>query len=175
MKVLDLRCANGHSFEGWFASDDDFMQQNGSGLLQCPVCADGVVKRMPSAPRLNLSGAREPRPASAPMAKTPGSAAAAPAIASASTPASAPAAAPTADAAPADLQAAWLHAVRELMHRTEDVGERFAEEARRIHYGETEARGIRGQATPQQREALREEGIETVSIPVPLALQGPLQ
>ncbi len=73
------------------------------------------------------------------------------------------------------MQAAWLHAVRELMNRTEDVGERFAEEARRIHYGESEERGIRGQATPQERAALREEGIETLAIPVPAALKGPLQ
>ena len=60
MKVLNLRCSNGHAFEGWFASDDEFMEQNGSGLLQCPLCADNVVTRMPSAPRLNLSGSREP-------------------------------------------------------------------------------------------------------------------
>ena len=56
MKVLDLRCANGHGFEGWFGSDEDFMDQNGRGLIECPLCADHVVSRMPSAPRLNLSG-----------------------------------------------------------------------------------------------------------------------
>jgi hypothetical protein len=75
----------------------------------------------------------------------------------------------------ADLQAAWLRAARELMKRTEDVGERFAEEARRIHYGETPERGIRGQATAEQREALRDEGIETFSMPLPRLLDGPLQ
>ena len=61
------------------------------------------------------------------------------------------------------------------MAQTEDVGPRFAEEARRIHYGESPHRGIRGQATPEQREALQEEGIETVAIPVPRVLEGPLQ
>ncbi|MDE2145202.1 MAG: DUF1178 family protein [Burkholderiales bacterium] len=150
MKVLDLRCANGHGFEGWFASDDDYMDQNGRGLIECPLCADRVISRLPSAPRLNLSGAREPAPPAGALASR---------------------AAP----APADLQAAWLAGVRELLARTEDVGLRFAEEARRIHYGEAEARGIRGQATPEQREALREEGIETVAIPLPRALEGPLQ
>ena len=150
MKVLNLRCANGHGFEGWFASDDDFMAQNGRGLVECPLCADKVVTRMPSAPRLNLSGAREPVAVPAPAA-TP------------------------APPQPADLQAAWLGAVRELMARTEDVGDRFAESARRIHYGEEQARGIRGSATPEEREALREEGIETLSIPVPSALKGPVQ
>jgi len=144
MKVLNLRCANGHGFEGWFASDEEFMDQNGRGLIDCPMCSDRVVTRMPSAPRLNLSGAREAAPAAAP-------------------------------AQPADLQAAWLNAVRHLMAHTEDVGERFAAEARRIHYGESEQRGIRGQATADERQALHDEGIEVVSIPVPAALKGPLQ
>ena len=149
MKVLDLRCANGHGFEGWFASDEDFMDQNGRGLVECPLCADKGVARLPSAPRLNLSGARAPQ---VPPASTP-----------------------TIDARPADLQAAWLQAVRHLLAHTEDVGERFAEEARRIHYGEEPQRGIRGQATPEERHALREEGIETMSIPLPAALKGPVQ
>lgn len=151
MKVLDLRCANGHGFEGWFASDEDFMSQNGRGLVECPICADKVITRMPSAPRLNLSGAREPAPASASAPGRP------------------------ADAQPADMQALWLKAVRELMGRTEDVGERFAEEARRIHYGEAPERGIRGQASAEQRAELLDEGIETFSLPVPRALDGPLQ
>jgi hypothetical protein len=148
MKVLNLRCANGHGFEGWFASEDDFLDQNGRGLLECPLCADKVVTRLPSAPRLNLSGAREPAP---------------------------DAARPAPPAQAADGQAAWLQAVRRLVAETEDVGERFAEEARRIHYGEVPHRGIRGQATPEQREALRDEGIETFALPLPPALKGPVQ
>ncbi len=151
MKVLNLRCANGHGFEGWFGSEDDFLQQNGGGLLQCPLCADAVITRMPAAPRLNLSGAREPAP------PAPTAAAASP------------------EAQPADMRAAWLQAVRHLMASTEDVGERFAERARRMHYGEEPTRGIRGQATPDERAALADEGIETVAIPVPLALKGPVQ
>jgi hypothetical protein len=73
------------------------------------------------------------------------------------------------------MQSLWLSAVRKLMAQTEDVGTRFAEEARRIHYGEVPHRGIRGHATPEQREALQDEGIETLAIPVPHALEGPLQ
>ena len=144
MKVLNLRCANGHGFEGWFASDDDYMDQNGRGAVECPLCADKVITRMPSAPRLNLSGARE-----APVVQ--------------------------AEPKPADLQAAWLQTVRELMAKTEDVGDRFATEARRIHYGEAAQRGIRGQATEEERTALQEEGIETITVPVPAALKGPVQ
>lgn len=150
MKVLNLRCANGHGFEGWFASDDDFMDQNGRGAVECPLCADKLITRMPSAPRLNLSGARE-----APVAPV------APAV--------------RVEPRPADLQAAWLQAVRELMSKTEDVGDRFATEARRIHYGETAQRGIRGQATDEERAALQDEGIETVTVPLPAALKGPVQ
>lgn len=141
MKVLNLRCANGHGFEGWFASDDDFMDQNGRGLIECPLCADRVVSRLPSAPRLNLSGAT----------------------------------APTAEPAAADLQAMWLKTVQQLMASTEDVGNKFAEEARRIHYGESEGRAIRGQASAEERAELHDEGIEVVSIPLPRALKGPVQ
>ena len=152
MKVLNLRCANGHGFEGWFASDDEFMDQNGRSLIECPLCADTVVSRLPAAPRLNLSGAREPSAAAKNGAGTP-----------------------TEKPQAADLQAAWLATVRHMMANTEDVGGRFAEEARRIHYGESAQRGIRGQASAEEREALKDEGIETLSLPVPAALQGPVQ
>lgn len=162
MKVLDLRCANGHGFEGWFASEEDFLDQNGRGLVECPLCADRVVRRLPSAPRLNLSGAREPvAVGDVPSGKVPGG------EVIASTPAALPAA--------ADLQALWVQAVQHALRHTDDVGERFAEEARRIHYGETESRGIRGVASPQERQALHEEGIEVMSLPMPAALKGPVQ
>lgn len=82
---------------------------------------------------------------------------------------------PKAPATDADLQAAWLGAVRQLLADTEDVGGRFAEEARRIHYGESENRGIRGQTTPEERQALSDEGIEVLTVPLPAALKGPLQ
>lgn len=151
MKVLSLRCANGHGFDGWFASDDEFMAQNGSGLIECPLCADRIVSRLPSAPRLNLSGARAPDEAA--LAAPPAGAA----------------------DAPAQAQKAWLQAVRHMLANTDDVGERFPEEARRIHYGEIESRSIRGQASAEERRALLDEGIEIMSLPLPAALEGPLQ
>jgi hypothetical protein len=154
MKVFDLQCSQGHLFEGWFGSDDDFQAQKARGLLACPLCNDAEVRRLPSAPRLNLSGAQAPQ----------------------ATPAAAPAATTTATVArTADMQSAWLQAMRQLVERTEDVGERFAEEARRIHYGEVAQRGIRGQASPEERQALLDEGIETVAIPLPASMKGPLQ
>jgi hypothetical protein len=160
MKVFDLQCTHGHRFEGWFGSDDDFQAQQARGLVACPLCNDADVRRLPSAPRLNLSGAQAPQ--------------AAPAPAAGSTPAGATPAAATV-ARSADLQSAWMQAVRQLVERTEDVGERFAEEARRIHYGEVAQRGIRGQASAEERQALLDEGIETVATPMPAAMRGPLQ
>jgi len=145
MKVLDLRCSNGHGFEGWFASEEDYQSQNGRGLVECPLCGDKVVSRMPSAPRLNLSSAREP---AAPVPAAP------------------------AEASPQQL---WLQALRQVLASTEDVGQRFAEEARRIHYGESERRGIRGQASLEDAKALVEEGIEVGLLPLPDALKEPLQ
>ena len=168
MKVLNLRCANGHGFEGWFGSDDDFMDQNGRSLIECPLCADAVISRMPSAPRLNLSGAkppREPSPKADTPAETPGDATATPAATSTRAVAH----------SDSDMQAAWLQAVRHVLRHTEDVGERFPEEARRIHYGETAHRGIRGQASPAERAALADEGIEVMPIPMPAGLKGPMQ
>ena len=150
MKVLDLRCGAGHGFEGWFASEDDYGSQRERGLLDCPVCGNAEVTRLPSAPRLNLSGARAPElaPAPAPVA--------APAAASSVTEMAVHGNAAT---------ARFVEAVAELLKNTQDVGPRFAEEARRIHYGESEAKAIRGQATPEEREALADEGIEVFTLP----------
>lgn len=75
----------------------------------------------------------------------------------------------------AELQGLILQAMRQVVARTEDVGTQFAEEARRIHYGEAEDRGIRGQATREETEALADEGIEVFSLALPESLKGPLQ
>jgi hypothetical protein len=145
MKVLDLACANDHRFEGWFASDDDEAAQRERGLLVCPLCGNAEVRRLPSAPRLNL-GAAAPAEKQAVVMPAAG-----------------------------DLQAQWLRAVRHMIEHTEDVGGRFADEARRIHYGEVAQRGIRGQATREDADALRDEGIAVMSVPLPPALDGTLQ
>ncbi len=160
MKVLDLRCGSGHGFEGWFASEDDYGSQRERGLLDCPVCGNADVVRLPSAPRLNLSGARAPPEDRAPRAR--------------SRPAPRPA---TTEVAVHGNAASdrFVEAVAELLKNTQDVGPRFAEEARRIHYGESEAKAIRGQATPQEREALADEGIEVFTLPTGLPPKTSLQ
>ena len=145
MKVLDLRCAQGHGFEGWFASGDAFESQLAAGLVQCPICGETDVTKLLAAPRLNLSGAKEP--------SVPGGT----------------------SVEDGSHVAHWMRAVREVMARTEDVGERFADEARKMHYGETDERGIRGRATRAQAEALVEEGIDVMPLPLPEMLKETLQ
>ncbi len=167
MKVFNLRCEQGHGFEGWFGSADDYRSQTERGLLSCPVCGSGTVQRLPSAPRLNL-GATAPVEAATATATAPST--------STSVATAAPQAPPSAVSdVLAQLQARYLEAVRHVVANTEDVGPRFAEEVRRIHYGEVAQRAIRGQTDAQEREALRDEGIEVVSLPLPPGLDGPLQ
>lgn len=158
MKVLDLQCSASHVFEGWFASEDDFQGQLQRGLVECPVCGDAHITKKLSAPRLNLGAAAPPAAPAAPAGKQEVT----------NTP-------EMGQGAHAALQAAWMKAVRHVMANTEDVGERFAEEARKIHYGEAQERGIRGQASPEETEALLEEGIGVVPLPMPKGLKGPLQ
>ena len=155
MKVLDLQCGRQHTFEGWFGSEDDFQSQLARSLVECPVCGDtGILKRL-SAPRINRGVAK------APATETTSSSTAV---------AAAPATAP--DAA---QQAAFMQAVRHILANTEDVGEQFAEEARKIHYGEADERNIRGQASAEETAELLEEGIAVMPLPIPKALKGPLQ
>jgi len=179
MWVADLACAHEHAFEGWFSSADDFESQRGRGLVSCPVCGDQQITRRLSAPRLNVSHLRAPpassrivpitEPAHARMPAGAGSAAAA-------TPAPAPrddTVLKAHDAASAEaLHALYLSAVRTVLANTEDVGQRFADEARAIHHGEAAPRLIRGQASVEQAEALRDEGIDVLTLSVPDEFKG---
>jgi hypothetical protein len=166
MLVVDLSCAQGHRFEGWFASSDDLSSQQSRGLLTCPVCGDAHVTRVPSASHVVLPS-HSPKSASAPASKS----------------ASAPVAGPLGPAeggkAPdpevvRQLQAMWLNTVRDIVSNTEDVGERFPEEVRAMHHGDAPERAVRGQASPEERQALRDEGIEVIALPVPDAIKGSL-
>ena len=160
MKVFDLRCAHEHTFEGWFGSEDDYLSQQARGLVSCPVCGDTAIVRMPSAPRLNLSGATSRADA------TP---------AAASAQANPRAAGPEVTEARRELQTLWMKAVRHVMANTEDVGANFAEEARKIHYQEAPERNIRGTTSPEEAQALADEGIDILSLPVPDSVKETLQ
>lgn len=170
MKVLNLQCSRQHSFEGWFGSEDDFQGQLARGLIECPLCADKGIHKLPSAPRLNFGGHQAPDAASVPPGQTTPSSALGPLEnAVARRPESAP------DSMHPAAQAAFLKALRHMVANTEDVGQRFADEARRMHYGEVEARSIRGQTSAREAVELLEEGIEVMPLPLPAALKETLQ
>jgi hypothetical protein len=149
MKVLDLQCESQHIFEGWFGSEDDFLFQRERSLVECPICGNASITKRLSAPRLNLTSSRgEPLPL--------------PNVIEPVEP-------------DRSLQTAWLDVSRHIVANTDDVGSQFAEEARKIHYGEIPERAIRGQASQQETESLIEEGITVIPLLLPDALKGPLQ
>jgi hypothetical protein len=140
MIVYDLTCSAGHAFEGWFDSGDEFARQKEAGLLACPVCDRIDVERLPAA-KVRVAKAQRPGPASSPI--TP----------------------PATRDAIAGISPELLAKLREVVRNTEDVGERFPEEARKIHYDEAPARSIRGKASREEAEALTEEGIDFSQLP----------
>jgi len=149
MIVFDLLCGAGHRFEGWFGSAADFASQRDRRLLACPSCGSLKVTRVPSAARVNL-GAPEPK-----APKTP----------------SQPAKTPEMEGKDpfAIAQMLYSRMLDELLTRSEDVGRKFPEEARRIFYKETPARAIHGQATTQEHDDLVDEGVPVARFPVPPA------
>jgi hypothetical protein len=152
LKVFDLQCENGHLFEGWFGSHDDYDAQQARGLVGCPLCQNTSITKRLSAPRLNVGHFAEPVAAAETQAITPAQSSNQVAVSNES-------------AQLMQLQAAVMHQMREFVRKTENVGDRFADEARRIHEGESDERPIRGTATQQEREALAEEGIAVVALP----------
>jgi hypothetical protein len=145
MIVFDLLCASGHRFEGWFGSAADYASQKKRQLLACPTCGSTHVERVPSATRANL-GAEPPKTPAPQPAKTPDMEGKDPfAIA----------------------QMLYSRMLDELLTKSEDVGREFPSEARKIFYGETTARAIRGQATPEEHDELVDEGIPVARFPVP--------
>jgi hypothetical protein len=138
MIVFDLTCAHGHRFEGWFASADDFDRQAKAVLVRCPVCDDANVVRVPSA-KVHVGSATIDTPQAAEQ-EPPSE---------------------TVAGFPDEL----IRKLREVVRNTENVGRRFPEEARKIHYEEEPARPIRGQASKDEADALRDEGIDFASLP----------
>jgi hypothetical protein len=161
MKVYNLACPLNHYFEGWFASEEDCLAQQDKGMLACPVCDSTEITRMPSAPRIakstsstNIVPVEEVARDSGEVVALTGN---------------------DHSQLEAQVQAAFLKGMRELMGKSEDVGTAFAEEARRIHYKEAPERSIRGQTTSDEAESLREEGIEVLAVPLIPAFKNTLQ
>jgi hypothetical protein len=131
MIIFDLKCApQGHVFEAWFGSSEDYEAQRARGLVACPICGAGEVDKAPMAPNIPAKGA-PPEAVKAVLA---------------------------------DMAAAQ----KKMLAGSDFVGDQFADEARAIHLGESEARAIHGQATPEEAEDLRDEGIPVAPLPFPV-------
>jgi hypothetical protein len=158
MILYTLACENGHTFESWFASSAAYDKQVKRSLVACPVCNSAKVEKALMAPR--LSGTKK-RDGAAALAPAPGS--------EPSLPAPAPAApAPVAMMSPQEHELRRkLKEIREHLTKNADyVGQKFPEEARKMHYGEIEHRSIYGEASPDQAKELHDEGIEFHPLPV---------
>ncbi len=141
-----LDCPQGHGFEGWFGSSSDFDTQSAAGLVSCPHCGSSKISKALMAPAVSTARRREARQemVSAQVA-----------------------AIPSAQIDPRKQELiAQMRAIREeLLSTSENVGERFTEEARKIHYGESEARGIHGEASLHEAAELIDEGIMVLPVP----------
>lgn len=131
-----LTCDNAHEFEGWFSESADFDRQVVSGFLTCPVCNSGAISKLLMAPSVSTARKKDELQTLA------------------------------MDAARKQALVKLKEAVDAIKANAEDVGTKFPEEARKIHYGEADARGIIGKATPDEAQALVEEGIEIAAIPI---------
>jgi hypothetical protein len=148
--IYDLACDQGHRFEGWFASAEEFARQSEQGLVQCPLCGSAETRRVASASYVHTSGAGKQAEQGEERGEAYYGAGARKKL-------------PT---------GALSKLVRYIVENTEDVGPDFPDEARRIHYRETAARQIRGTASRDEVAELRDEGIEVVSLPFELPNRG---
>jgi hypothetical protein len=144
MIVFDLKCGQDHVFEAWFDSSSDFVAQNKHRLISCPLCGDGTIAKALMAPNIPAKNNRK----SGTETKLP--------VASAN------------EKSPAEIKAALemlAHMQREVEEKADWVGDKFADEARAIHYGETEDRPIYGEATLADAQDLHEEGVPVMPLP----------
>ena len=153
MILYRLRCSQGHEFDSWFKDSKTYERQEKKSLVGCAVCGDAKVTRALMSPRLGTKGNK--------------AAADVPAV---TAPAPVPVAEPPEMAAlarkmPKELREALLKVRAEVEKNCEHVGDKFADEARKIHYGESDKRGIYGETTDKEAEALAEEGIEFGRLP----------
>jgi hypothetical protein len=148
MIVFDLACCQGHRFEGWFGSSTDFEEQRARGLVACPSCGASEVSKAPMAPAVPVKGNRRDQALPAetqPMANSP---------------------------MPPQVQqalAALAKAQTDALKNSTWVGDKFAEETRKMHYGEREEAAIHGQASLAEAKALLEEGVPVAPLPFPVA------
>lgn len=148
-----LQCANNHAFDSWFKDSATYERQEKRKLLECPVCGNSKVERAIMAPNVGRKGNAMARPAEVQAPETPPA-----------QPVPVPVAAPG-PAMPPAMRQMLLELRQHVEKHCHYVGDRFAEEARRIHYGETEKRGIYGETSDEEAAALAEEGIQFGRLP----------
>ena len=165
-----VRCEAGHEFEGWYRDSKTFETLQAVGAVSCPDCGSVDVRRAPMAPALSGTKATRrgvPAPADPPHADPGGDETDTPAASPA--PSGPPAPVSAEDAKRVHVMGKIREAMVEMRRHVEKnadyVGPKFADEARKIHYGETGQRSIYGEATDAESEALRDEGIEFGRIP----------
>ena len=139
MIIYSIKCEQDHVFEAWFSSSDDYDKQRKRGFVECPSCGSRKVSKSLMAPR--VSGTKKSKDESIPIAQLP-------------TP-----------QLPAEMVEQLRKIKKHVEENAENVGEKFPEEARKIHYGETEARGIYGKASLEEAANLAEEGVDVIPIP----------
>jgi hypothetical protein len=148
----NLRCERGHAFESWFQSSSAYESQEKRKLVNCPSCGSAKVERAIMAPRIvSKKDRQEPAPAPAPAA---------------STEITAPASTPLMMAQERELRAKLKELRDHIVKNADNVGERFPNEARKMHYGDIEHRPIYGEASPEEARSLIDEGVEVSPLPV---------
>ena len=140
MIVFELICCEQHRFEGWFASGEEFERQRAAGLISCPTCVTDRIEKLPTAKIGRAAGAAE----QGPQAPNPAEA-----------------------GKPREAALALAAFIDHVLHNTEDVGREFPTEARKIDRGLAPRRAIRGTASREEAEALSEEGIAVLWLPIP--------
>ena len=141
MVIYDLTCESGHRFEGWFSGPENYQEQLSRNQIECPVCASTAITKLPHTCAVHKKKEEAP----APPAQRPK-----PAM-------------PT----PEQFREALIRVHHYVQNNFEDVGSRFAEEARRIHDGEADERPIHGTATSEERESLDDDSIPYMTLPKP--------
>ena len=143
MVIYNLLCNKKHSFEGWFPSFEDYQKQADQNLISCPSCGTTKVEKVPHACAVHVKKEQPAKPAKAPQQTPP------------------------APPSPAEFKEMLIQVHHYIKQNFEDVGPRFAEEARQIHQGKVEERPIHGTATAEERAELAEEGVPHAVLPKP--------
>jgi hypothetical protein len=154
MIVFDLGCDNGHVFEAWFGSSDDYEQQRTRGLVTCPMCGSLTVEKAVMAPRVARKGNQ---------------------IAIRANPADQPSPVPQDGPSPEQAKAmlkVLAEAQAETLKNSEWVGKGFADQARAMHLGDVEHRSIHGQTTPEEAKSLLDDGVPVAPLPFPVRPPG---